>query len=296
MIGVSWAIFGPANAGRIAMLIIGLLWIISTHLLAARHKRSSSAAVLASCFFFNHVIYWGFYSFAIGWPVFVVWLLLLDRKESDSFSPEFIVKLILVALLLYLSHILWLLAGLLWLVVQGLVSKASLKTIALRILYLVPLLAAVGIWYSSFAGSSMATPPLWGTNPLSRLFFSWLTDSALGGIYGPAEPLIFGVSLCWVAIGIIQNRAHLKDRMDWVLLAAAGMFFLLVLTLPDKYMNTIRFTQRWAPVTVILLILAAPAPELSHMLRRITALILMALFCASVTVMWNGFKRPSCQA
>jgi hypothetical protein len=290
-LGVSWAIFGPANAGRIAMLLIGALWIISIHFLAARRNRSASAAVLASCFFFNHLIYWGFYSFAIGWPVFVIWTLLLERKESESYSFEFFVKMILVALLLYLSHILWLLAGLAWLVIQGLVSKVSLKTLFLRILCLAPLVAAVGIWYPMFSGSSMATPPLWFGGPLSRLSFSWLTDSALGGIYGPAEPIILGASLIWVVIAVIQHRSNLKDSVDWVLLAAAGMFLLMALTLPDKFMNTIRFSHRWVPPAIILLVLAAPTLELSPVLRRAAAFALVAIFCVGVTVMWHAFQK-----
>src|SRR4030042_6178423 len=39
VLGASWLVFGPENAGRIGMLIIALLWSAMLHLLAARLKR-----------------------------------------------------------------------------------------------------------------------------------------------------------------------------------------------------------------------------------------------------------------
>ena len=86
MLGISWALFGAENAGRIAMLAIAMLWVISIHLTASRRDRSTAAATLSCLFILNHMVYWGFYSFEIGWPAFLIWFSLNAEGSSDRFS------------------------------------------------------------------------------------------------------------------------------------------------------------------------------------------------------------------
>jgi hypothetical protein len=292
MLGISWALFGGQNAGRIAMLAIAILWVISIHLTASRRDRSRAAAALSCLFVLNHTIYWGFYSFEIGWPAFLVWFSLNAEDSSERFSLRDALLWLGCALLLYTSHVLWFIAGLTWLVVRGIVFRRPLKETMMRLAYVVPLVIVVWIWHASFAGSSMATPPLWAPGgPISRLSFSWLSDAALGGLKGPAVLFFFAAALAWTLVSVVQNRKELGTAVDKELLLAAGLFFVFVMLLPDKYMNTIRFGQRWMPSAMIMLLLAVPAPIVRPILRQTAALIVVAVFSITTTVAWVRFER-----
>ncbi len=235
---------------------------------------------------------------------------------------------------------------------QGIVFRKPVRKTLTRLAYVAPLVVVVGIWYPSLSGSSMATPPLWGSNPIWRLSFSWLSDAALGGIRGPAIPVFFAAALVWVLMSVVQHRKslyrlrphpsplpdfrHSRERgnPDWTpdqvrgdgiidkgpasvpvanspagtpaiqpdrvradgvidkeLLLAAGLFFAFALILPDKYMNTIRFSQRWMPPAMIMLLLAVPAPVLRPVLRQVAALVIVAAFCLATTATWERFER-----
>ena len=84
--------------------------------------RSPLAAVLASLFVFCNVLYWGFLSFAIGWPVFAAWMLATDREIR---RPRQVLLLAAFGLALYACHALWLLAGIAWMGVVTLANVAD---------------------------------------------------------------------------------------------------------------------------------------------------------------------------
>jgi len=287
------------------MLAIGMLWIAAVHLLAYRRGRSAASATIASLFFFNHIVYWGFYSFAVGWPAFLIWFSLTTENPKDQWSVRECLIWIGAGLLLYMGHVLWFIAGIAWLVVYSLVFRSPARVVLARVTYVVPLVVAVAIWYPLLSESTMSTPALWGTDPLSRLSFEWLTDAALGGlrsfpiIAGPSldfprvdwEALTFALVLGWVLLSVWQNRNEIGAKTDWGLLLAAGMFLVFVLVLPDKYMNTIRFANRWMPIAMILLVLAVPAPRVRPLLRQGMALLVLAAFCMPVSAGWLTFQK-----
>jgi hypothetical protein len=90
---------------------------------------------------------------------------------------------------------------------------------------------------------------------------------------------------------MVQNRRDLRSAMDWDLFAAACMFFVVGLVLPDKFMNTIRFGERWMPGAMILMVLAAPAPVIRPVLRRAVALVAVAGLCVVLALTWLNFQR-----
>lgn len=323
VLGASWALFGPASAGRMAMLAIALLWIVAIHLTAVHRKRSATSATLACLFVLNHIMYWGFYSFAIGLPSFLLWLHVTSDSFGRKVSGRDAALLLATGLLLYVSHVLWLMAGIVWLLLRSLVLRRDIKSAALRMAYLLPLIVAVVVWYPMFSSSSMSTPALWVSTPFSRLTLSWLSDAALGGIRGSAVPVFFCAAWAWIAVGMVQclwghgtrqgwwdspafcagclstgkmpaprdPSCDSESFIDWELFAAACMFFVIGLVLPDKFMNTIRFGERWIPVAMILMVLASPVPVLRPVFRRAMALIAVAALCVVIAFTWLSFQN-----
>lgn len=291
ILGGAWAAFGAPHAGRVAMLAIVLLWIVAIHWIALKRSRCGAAACLASVFCLNHIINWGFYSFAIGFPVFCLWLALTTDRHSAAFHIGHGLSLLSVGLLLYVSHVLWLAAGVMWLGLSGLIVRRDLKSCLAAMVWLAPLFVGIWLWYPLFSHSTMATPALWASGPLERLTFPAISDSAWGGVRGCSEPVALAVVLLWIGAGLLQNRSKLVDSVDWSLLLAGAMFFTLAVILPDKYMNTIRFGQRWMPPALILLVLAVPVPAVRPLLRQTAALGVVAAFSAVVSVAWVNFER-----
>lgn len=296
VLGLSWALFPPLAAGRLAMLGIGLSWVAALFLLARRRGRPLSAVVLASLFFFNHVVVWGFYSFAIGLPVFVLWLLLTSRDPERSPRAD----LLLHAgggLLLYLAHALWFAAGGSWLVVWGLVSRWPPGVWVRRLGSQVPVVALGVAWFLRVSETSFSTPALWRTLPWQRLAPSELREAVLGGIQGPLEGIVLLVVLGWLLLALVGGRLPGPARregspgVDRMLLAAAVLFALLYLLLPDKYTSTIQFAQRWLPAAAAFAVLAAPPLPVRPLLARASALVLLAAFSFGVAATWIGFER-----
>ncbi|MEW6114487.1 MAG: hypothetical protein AB1664_20300 [Thermodesulfobacteriota bacterium] len=290
LLGASWALFGPLSAGRMAMLIIALLWVVAIHSLASARDRSPESATVASLFVFNHVLYWGFYSFALGWPAFMLWFLLVDRTRATAWSVGQVLLWTFAALLLYVCHVLWLMAGVCWLVLSSLLFRVSFKEAAVRCVCVAPVLGLAAVWYPKFASSDMATPMLWATPFLERLSFFRFTDAALGGLQGFADSAIFLLVLGWILLAVLQNRSDLKDRVNWPLFAAGMMFLVFMVALPDKYMNTIRFGQRWMPFAMIMLVLAFPPPSLTPLIRRAAAITLVLALSGLTAVSWIMFE------
>lgn len=290
LLGLSWKIFGPESAGKWAMFFVGFTWLLGIMLLAWRNSRPVSSAILATCFFFNTAVYWGFYSFEIGWPIFVLWIIVVQDVDRTS-GPLYSATVFVVATLLYLSHILWFIAGMAYLATFVALYRVPLRRSVRTSAALLPIGILVLVWYPTFSESSMATPTVWASNPLERLLPGALTDAVLGGIYGPAEYLVLGAGLLWIGISVWQNRYDLKKMVDFPLLLSAALFFALFLFLPDRYMNTTRFAQRWAPQVMSALLLALPAPKIRNSLRNVLAVTVLASLCTFTAFTWSEFER-----
>ena len=294
-IAFGWLVAGPLAAGRIGMMLIALVWVGAAHLLAARRGRSTAAAVLASSLVFNGVLYWGFFSFAVGWPAFVVWLLAtLEPPRSDRPWRE-AGKFFVLSALLYACHALWLAAGGLWLGVWTLIGLArgrGLRAALPRFAGMVPVLAGSAVWFARIARTNFATPPAYFQNPLSRFSVEWFRGALYGGLRGHLEELFMVVLLAWFLASVLTNGGRLFAATDRALALAGALFVVVALTVPDEYTNTIQFDERWMPGAMTLLLLAAPTPRLRWG-RALTpaALVGLALFTGATTLVWRQFER-----
>lgn len=291
LLGMAWGLGTPAAAGRFAVLALGVLWTLAVHGLAARRQRPVAAAVLASVLFFNHTLYWGFLNFAVGWLAFVVWLLLTTRAPAARPGAKERLQYCAAAGLLYVSHVLWLAVGVLWLLVVAALHRVPLTLTARRLMSVAPVLIAVALWYPHLAASGFRSETVWAVVPSARLSYTWLAGAVLGGLRGHGESLLLLIVVAWAGAGLWQNRAALNARIDRDLLAAALMLFALALFLPDKHTNTIQFAARWMPAAAILFVLAVPAPAVLPRLQPALAVVTAAVFCLATAMAWQRFER-----
>jgi hypothetical protein len=294
LIGTAWASVGPMAAGRVAMLAIGLLWVGTIHLLAAARGRSPAAATLACTLFFSHVLYWGFYNFLFTWPFFALWLVMTTGPRARRTGWTDLGLLLGCAVLLYASHILWLAVAIVWLVGSGLLFRVPLRVLALRVACVAPVLLVAALWFPHLAQRGFRSPTVWGANPLARLWPGWLVGAGLGGLTGPVEGLVLGAIALWLALGLWaawsrESRAH--EAIEWEWLVASGLLLAMALLLPILHTNTIRFAQRWLPFSIILALLAIPAPRLRPSLLRGLAVCLLAVLTLTTATVWRTFER-----
>jgi hypothetical protein len=271
------------------MLIIVLLWIAMLHLLAARLKRPLLAASFASLLFFGHILYWGFYQFAFGWPLFIGYLLLLRKdfrsrwKETLAFLGAWIV--------LYFTHIFWFLVAIAWLGVTHLFIRRDIRKLILRAAGAVPLLALAAAWYPNLAAYGFKSQTIWATIPFERILPTWLADASFGGLKGALEPVFFGLIVIWGLLAWLPNRKGFLTKADKGLLLLSALFFIFALFLPDKHTNTIRFCQRWVPPGLAFLLLGLP--EIKVRKSALTAAVVASLlaFFALTSLNWMAFER-----
>ena len=272
-----------------------MAWVGAAHLLAARRGRPTAAAVLASSLVFNGVVYWGFFSFAVGWPAFVVWLLAtLEPPRSDRRWRE-AGKFLALSALLYACHALWLAAGGLWLGVWTLAGWArgrGLRAALPRFAGMVPVLAGAAVWFARIRTTNFATPPQYFHNPLHRLSIGWLRHALYGGLRGHLEELFMVVLLAWFLASLLTNGGRLAAAADRPLALAGALFVVVALTVPDQYTNTLQLDERWIPGAMTLLLLAVPPPRLRWgRALPATALAALALFTGLTTLVWRQFER-----
>jgi hypothetical protein len=291
VLGAAWALSSPAQAGRLAVLALAVLWTVALHGLAARRRRPVAAAVLASLLVFNHTLYWGFLSFVLGAIAFVLWFMVTARGSAERCSGRDALLQLGAAALLYVSHALWFALGLVWLLIYALVHRWPLRVALFRLASVAPMIAVAVLWYPHLEALGFVSPTIWFAPPLARLSPEWIVDAALGGIHGPAEYLVAGVLLAWIVAGLWQQRAELRSAADVDLLWTGMLLIGLGVALPDQHMNTIQFAARWVPVGMVCLVLGVPAPTLLASVQRPLAAALLGVFCLTTGLAWMAFER-----
>jgi hypothetical protein len=303
LLGGAWLAFGPEHAGRVAMLAVGVLWIAAALALRRRLGRPREAVLAAAVLFFNHTTYWGFYSFSLGLPAFVLFLLGAEAAFARPTWPRR-AALAGAALVLLLAHVLWLAAGAAWLVVAAAALRGPRAALCGLAVVAAPL-AWAWRWSATLRGSALDGPAAW-TDPALRLRAEWLVDATLGGLRGSFEAAVAGALAAWLVGGAVRaararRRAralgHLavppaaRDRWDPPLAIAAALLAAGALLLPESTHNTIRFAARWLPMAAFLAVLAAPAPARRGAVGVALAAALAAGVASRTAGAWRAFER-----
>jgi hypothetical protein len=201
-----WKILPPERVGQATLVALALAWTLAIHWLAWRRGRSVAAAVLASTLYYCHVTYWGFLSFSVGLPIFLVWIdftaprflkfrsLTLGSNEPETRhpTPETFRALAVTALLLFLlyeAHALWFAVGLLWFGVGVVVFRPAWRQTMVRSAVILPLVIVAAFCYRRLATDTQFVEHklIWKDLPLLRLGTSWFVESVYGGLRGWLE-------------------------------------------------------------------------------------------------------------
>jgi hypothetical protein len=301
---VTWLLFPPLAAGRLAVAGIGLLWVLSIHALAYANNRSPAAAAAAALLFFNHTMYWGLLNFLLGLPLFCLFWWRIQRLPQAEVSRWRLLQLSLFLLLLYSAHVLWLAAASGFLLLTALVQRWNPRVLAARLATAAPAWALVAWWYPRFHAAGFVSETTWGRNPLERLHPGWLLNSAFGGLTGKVEALVALALVLWLGIGVGQSwlkRSHKtvanfsrpepRNFIDRRLLATAALFLVPAFILPNVMQHTIFFASRWLPVAAVFLVLALPPPRLRPWLSTAVPTLLWASLMTATVTAWTGFEH-----
>ncbi len=289
IVGLAWLVAPPVAAGRLSMLAIGVLWILAIHALAAARGRPADAAVLASLCFFSHPMYWGFYSFVFGWPVFLLYFAEVSRQRRETAPLSAFGRVLGLSLLLYFSHLLWFVLAGAWLAISALLFPIPWRRRRAQIAGMIPVALFATFWLTHAPPVTTGQHPEW-FGPFSRLEVNWLVTSTLGGIWGSAEGLLMSVFLLWLMAGAWAGRRR-NEAWDRELLALGAVLFSVALLGPDKWRMTIELNTRWLPCAMVCLLLAAPAPFLMSGFQKLAVAGVAAIFVLRSAQAWRDFER-----
>lgn len=289
VLGVCWWLLPPMLVGRAAAIVVVVLAVGAIHWLAARYQRPVAAAIFASVLVYSHVLYWGFLNFALGWPLFVLWLVWTDRPLLEKALGRNLAVTLGLSLLLYFTHILWLVAALLWLGIDSVRQRRGWRQTALGFAGSVPVLLLAAFWFASISATSFSTPALWDPVWLRLLPPLWV-ESVFGGLRSPIEGLTLALMVLWLAGGLWAHRRGSVDSLAVRLLWCGTMFLLLFVLLPDKYTNTILLNDRWLPYAMICLVLAVPT-AIGQRLAAAFAAVYLVGFVSLTMAYWVAFDH-----
>ena len=294
-----YAAVPPVLAGKLLLLLLSYCWVAGIFLITGHLQRPVANAVLACCLVFSCSLYWGFANFLTGLPVFALWLVALTPRARSAEPPGALtlrqgVVLALLATMLYLAHILWLLFGLLYLGFVCLRQGFSLRQIAWRVVPLLPVLVLTALWYPgmheyrSLTGYEVGAQYV--SSPLDRVMPWYVVDYMLGGLKGPLPAIATTLLLVWMGLAAILHRRS-REGLDWWLVAPGCFLALVALLAPDKYLNTILFNSRWAPIATLLLLLGLPLPPMRRKWALGVALAGLVAFCGTTAAVWHTWER-----
>lgn len=277
-----------------ALLVFG--WGLGCFALGRRAGAHWSSPLLASTVVYSGPLYWGFFNFLVGWPVFVAFVLRLwgapCRRRSFA--------LFAMSGLLLWAHALWFAMGCVVLSLVVLAERRPLAQSVLKAALMLPFGLSSLVWladlraYRKAVGFELHT--LWidsflaGLNPVS-----WLTDGLVGplplvGIVSLAN-ILTAAYLVWALAARTGRRGRDHDRSSWALsippLAMGAVYFVA----PDIHLVTMDLASRWFPVALAwLLATSPPFPRLQRTTGTL-AVAISAVFLLQSVIAWSEFGR-----
>lgn len=284
LVGMSMTLATPIVAGKLVMTTLVALWLYATHHLARSFQRPTENWLMSTVLVFNFLFSWGFLNFLIAWPIFCFFLSRSTHLlQSVKLKPRDLLFHGLLFLLLYYAHALvFLLSNT---VLAALLFMSRRRSHFGLFMTAAPAWGLALAWYPTLAelrtASGASVAPSWQHTPLKRLDLNALTDALFGYMANPIENVMTVVIIGWIAFAALQNRSALRELTNIPLLIASVLMLLGWLLLPEYYMNTISFGERWLPLGATLLILALPSATFP---RRLSIFVPVTMFISMTAV------------
>lgn len=286
---IFWKFSSPLTAGKLILSFLSISWIVSTYALAKSRSRSFENWLITTPLVFNFLMIWGLLNFLIGWPIFCIFLIIISKKET-KFQPWL---LMLTLLLLYYAHSLWFAMAnvCLWLLLIHQKNHNWKKFIAAS----VPIWIMAMAWYPKLVvarrTSGVKTEMYWEKTPWEHLDFNYIVDSALGALYGPIESVYIFVLFIWVISVLIGSKKSLENDCDISLFLSSGFLLLLWWSLPNFYVNTVFFSERWFPFFLVIFIISIPGPKQYKNYFRVVTILFLIIFSAATLHAWTDWDK-----
>jgi len=287
-----WKIVNPIMTGQIIAFIIATLWIMAIFLLGYNTNRSLPLVIISSTLVFNTSFYWGFINFLIGFFFFVLLLILLEKKKEVNWF--LVAKIFTLGLLLFFSHVLWFLAGMIYTILSSSFSKNSFKESLAKIAGLVPISIISFSWFVYFNKALGATEflltPSWIVSPISRLSPGWILENTYGGIKSPITAFLLLIIILWIVVTILFNIKTSKRKINLNLFRISVLLFLVVLFAPQLVENTILFGSRWFAPAILLLLFSLPKPKINESILSVIFTAIFFVFIIETKSKWKDFE------
>lgn len=241
-------VFPIVLAGKVLWMI--LVWVQLGMLgrLARRLAMHPLAALMAALLCLNLNFYWGFGNFTLGWCWFLLYFQL--PAENRGLAVRFVLYLCV-----YVSHVFWLPI----MVILDLYDAWHSQPRVLNrwqtwVPMGLPALCSLA-WFLGDFSSKSSGDIAYNHSLLERLSLDWLSSSALGGLQGYAEPFLVGCIILGLLIGVAGSDGGHGSTLAIRCRRMGLCLLVLGLLAPDKGLDTVRFSQRWIPFGVQLLLL-----------------------------------------
>ncbi|MBN1543532.1 hypothetical protein JW992_15430 [candidate division KSB1 bacterium] len=286
-----WQIVSPVMAGNLTLYLLILAGTGAIFFYAYRLQRPVETALLASLFMWNLNLNWGFFNFLLGWPFFLLWLMLFP---SNPRTWRWFALALLAYCLLW-SHALWFMVTCFWSAVYLLFQKRRWLYDFWRLSTLLPAGIYSLVWFPRLSSlrrlGGFQLSPRWANWPWERLVPHRLVDQFFGNIRGPVEGFLLFLVFMWLVLSFLTHRKNLRKQLSPVPLSAAFTLFGIGLLAPDFFMNTLYFAARWMPWGLALLMLAMPVPRIDRFFRLSFASVLLLSLLVATSAAWHGFNR-----
>lgn len=295
LVGIMWAVFPPIVSGKVTMLALALLWSGSIFVLAGAYGRPVESAILASLLTFSASFYWGFINYLSGWPLFVLWLVLLNEEKGVLPSPRRLILMCLCALALMWAHSLWFAAAICALVLLDALRRRPLRHVVRHAIAVAPVVIVALVWFPHISASRLQigfdTDAHWLTTPWERIDPGTIVSDAIGGLTGAWDFAVLTLLVIWCALAAFTNRGNLKETWNRELGYIGLLMLAAVLFAPDKFMNTISFASRWFPAALVLFVIALPRPAIPRVLTLALPLAALIGYSEVTASHWRRYEK-----
>jgi hypothetical protein len=291
-VAAGWWIGGADWGPRLGLAFAIAIGVGAVFLLARRVGAPLEHAALAAVFVLGRPLHVGLLNFVVGSLPFFFWIEELRCPVARGGGSRALLRAFIFGWLLYFSHAL-LLAGALGLtLVAAWRRRPDLRTLALRLAGLTPAFVACAIWYRGLAAAGWKSQMHWILGPGQRLLEPrvWRLY-LLGVVQGPEEPMLLAAVAIWALLCVAGTRGRPWPPASGTLLRFAACMAAVAWLFPEGVGNTVYFAQRWAPLAVILALLALPRARVRRRLASVFALAVVVSWSAVLGASWRGFDR-----